>query len=65
MSIEIRACRLDDFPAAPSPISHYFGRTPGPEFLERFGRLLPPDRMHAAFEDGQVVAEARECSRSR
>jgi predicted acetyltransferase len=55
VGIEIRACRLEDFPAAASPISHYFGRTPGPEFLERFGRLLPPDRMHAAFEDGAVV----------
>jgi predicted acetyltransferase len=58
LSIEIRACRLEDFPAAPGPISHYFGRTPGPEFLERFGALLPPDRMHAAFEDGNVVGSA-------
>ena len=55
MGIEIRACRLEDFPAAVGPISHYFGRTPGPGFFERFGRLLPPDRMHAAYEDGKVV----------
>ena len=53
--IEIRPCRPEDFPAAPAPISHYFGRTPGPEFMERFGALLPADRMHGAFEDGRVV----------
>lgn len=58
MTVEIRACRLEDFPAVVTPISHYFGRTPGPEFLERFGSLLPPDRMHAAFDDGTVAGSA-------
>ena len=37
------------------PIMHYFGRTTSEEFAERFGPIIPPDRIHAAFEDGQVV----------
>jgi predicted acetyltransferase len=59
LSIEIRACRPDEFPVSASPISHYSGRAPGPEFsrqfVERFGALLPSDRMHAAFDDGAIV----------
>jgi predicted acetyltransferase len=55
VSIEIRVCGPDDFPGAVAPIMHYFGRTPGTEFAERFGPIIPPDRIHAAFDDGEVV----------
>ena len=55
MSIEIRVCGPDDLPGALAPIFHYFGRTPDEKTMERFGPILPPDRVHAAFEDGEVV----------
>jgi predicted acetyltransferase len=56
LSYEIRAARPDEFPAVIKPILHYFGRSEAqPDFVERFGRILPPDRIHAAFEDGEVV----------
>jgi predicted acetyltransferase len=55
LSIEIRPCRPDEFPVSASPINHYFGRAPGPDFVERFEALLPADRMHAAFENGAIV----------
>jgi predicted acetyltransferase len=56
--IEIRPARPEEFPAALAPIMHYFGRSPGPEFAERFGPILPPDRIHVAFDDGDVVGSA-------
>lgn len=55
MSIEIRVCGPDDLPGALTPIFHYFGRTPDEKTMERFGPILPPDRVHAAFENGAVV----------
>jgi predicted acetyltransferase len=53
--IEIRPTRAEEFPDVVRPIMHYFGRTPSEEFVERFGPIIPPERIHAAFEDGQVV----------
>jgi predicted acetyltransferase len=55
VSVEIRTAAPDEFPEVVKPIMHYFGRAPGPEFVERFGPILPPDRIHAAFDDGAVV----------
>lgn len=55
MSIEIRVCGPDDLPGALAPIFHYFGRTPDEKTLDRFGPILPPDRVHAAFENGEVA----------
>jgi predicted acetyltransferase len=56
MSVEIRTARPDEFPGVVKPILHYFGSAePSPEFVERFGWILPPERIHAAFEDGAVV----------
>jgi predicted acetyltransferase len=55
LSFEIRAARPGEFPDVVKPIWHYFGRTPGPEVSERFGPLIPPERIHAAFDDGAVV----------
>jgi predicted acetyltransferase len=56
MSVEIRTAQPDEFPGVVKPILHYFGSAePSPEFVERFGWILPPERIHAAFEDGAVV----------
>jgi predicted acetyltransferase len=56
LSIEIRPARPEEFPDVVRPIMHYFGRlTPGDDFAARFGPIIPADRIHAAFEDGQVV----------
>src|SRR5919108_1308905 len=55
LSIEIRSARPDEFPDVVRPIMHYFGRTPGEEFAARFGPIITADRIHAAFDDGQVV----------
>jgi predicted acetyltransferase len=55
LTLEIRPATADEFPDVVRPIFHYFGRTPTPEFTERFGPILPPDRIHAAFDDGAVV----------
>jgi len=55
LSVEIRPATAEEFPGVLQPIMHYFGRTPSQEFADRFRPLIPPDRIHAAFEDGQVV----------
>lgn len=55
MSVEIRPATAEEFPDVVRPIMHYFGRSPGEEFTARFGPIIPPDRIHAAFDDGQVV----------
>ena len=56
MSIEIRPARPDEFPEVVRPIMHYFGRLQADnEFTARFGPIIPADRIHAAFEDGEVV----------
>ena len=64
MAIRIRPTKtLDEFHDATGAISHYFGAglfdaDRSTERSERFMRLLPFDRMHAAFEDGVVVGGA-------
>ena len=55
MSVEIRTATVDEFPEVIRPIMHYFGRAPSEEFAARFGPLIPPDRIHGAWEDGRVV----------
>jgi GNAT superfamily N-acetyltransferase len=42
--------------AALAPIFGYFGSRPDEGVGERFARVLPPERMHVAREDGLVVA---------
>jgi predicted acetyltransferase len=39
-------------------IGQYFGAPPTEEQLGRFTQVLPVDRMHAAFEDGEIVGGA-------
>src|SRR5919204_6663291 len=56
--LEVRPCRPEELRAGLSPIFHYFGRAPTEEAGENIGRLLPADRLHAAWEDGVVVGAA-------
>jgi predicted acetyltransferase len=59
MAYRVRPCRsLDELGQALGAIGHYFGWTPTPEHLERFSKLIPPERMHAVFEGGTAVAGA-------
>ena len=39
-------------------IGQYFGAAPTEEGLERFSKVLPHERMHAALVDGQIVGGA-------
>ena len=58
MSVEIRPAAAEEFPAVIGPIFHYFGRPPSPDFAQAVESLVPPDRIHAAFDDGSVVGSA-------
>ncbi|HTS72142.1 MAG TPA: GNAT family N-acetyltransferase [Gaiellaceae bacterium] len=57
MSAEVRPARdQEEFARAVGVIGQYFPADP--EWPERFARLLPHERMHAAFADGEVVGGA-------
>ena len=59
MAFEVRPCRdLAEYDGAFMSIAQYFGNEPDPGRAERFSRLLPIDRMHAAWEDGAIVGGA-------
>lgn len=59
MAVRVRTVRdLDEQVAAMAAIGHYFGWQPTREEAERFRALLPFDRMHAVFDDGEIVAGA-------
>ena len=59
MAYRVRACRsLDEFGKALGAIGHYFGWVPSEDEVERFSKLLPLDRMHACFDDKQIVGGA-------
>jgi predicted acetyltransferase len=55
LTYEIRTATPEEFPDVFTPIMHYFGSKPGTEFAERFGPNIPPDRIHAALDNGAVV----------
>ena len=56
---EVRACTdQEEFGRAVGAIGQYFNPPPSAEALERLARLLPHERMHAAFEEGQIVGGA-------
>jgi GNAT superfamily N-acetyltransferase len=56
---EVRACAdQDEYGRAVGAIGQYFNPPPSEELLELFARTLPHERMHAAFEDGQIVGGA-------
>ena len=48
----------DEYGRAIAAIGQYFGAPPGEELLELFTRNLPHERMHAAFDDGEIVGGA-------
>ena len=56
---EVRpAADQDEYGRAVGAIGQYFNPPPSEEFLESFTQTLPHERMHAAFEDGQIVGGA-------
>jgi predicted acetyltransferase len=56
---DVRACAdQEEFGRAIGAIGQYFNPPPSEEWLERFTRLLPHERMHAALEEGQIVGGA-------
>jgi predicted acetyltransferase len=60
MAVRIRTARdRAEYTAALGAIGHYFGGAySGPEDVERFARLLPHQRMHAAFDGEKIVGGA-------
>jgi predicted acetyltransferase len=59
MPLEIRPCAdAEEFAHAIGAIGQYVAWHPTPEEAARFGRNLPLERMHAAFDDGAIVAGA-------
>jgi predicted acetyltransferase len=55
----VRAVRDQaEFASAINGIGQYFSPPPSEEMLERFAQLLPYERVHAAYEDGEVVGGA-------
>jgi predicted acetyltransferase len=57
--LEVRECRdRDEFSRSLYGIGQYFGAPPKDDQIERFLSYLDLDRMHAAFEDGQIVGGA-------
>jgi predicted acetyltransferase len=59
MAFEVRPCGdLAEFSDAFMAIGQYFGNEPKPDRMERFTRLLPLDRMHAAWDGDHIVGGA-------
>jgi predicted acetyltransferase len=58
LTTEIRVCAPDEVGRALDPIWHYFGRRAEAEEVERLGRILPAERVHAAIENGAIVGGA-------
>src|SRR5438046_642958 len=59
MTLEVRRCHDQaEFGRALHGIGQYFGGPPTDEQLERFLRVLELERMHAAFDDGEIVGGA-------
>jgi predicted acetyltransferase len=56
---EVRPCAdQEEYGRAIGAIGQYFNPPPSEEFFERWVRTLPHERMHAAFEEGQIVGGA-------
>jgi len=59
VALEVRATRdTEEFGRALNAIWQYFAAPPAEDAVERWQRVIGLDRMHAAFEDGQVVGGA-------
>jgi predicted acetyltransferase len=57
MDVDIRPCASAlEVRQAISPIGYYFGRSAaGEDQAKQFARVLPPQRVYAAWEDGRAV----------
>jgi predicted acetyltransferase len=59
MAWDVRPAQdLAEFKAAVGAISHYFGGGPEDDRAERFSKVLPLERMHAAFDGDRIVGGA-------
>ena len=59
MALEVRPVRdRDEFARAFYAIGQYFGGPPPEDMLDRWLQYFELERMHAAFEDGEIVAGA-------
>jgi len=60
MGWDVRACcSVEELRGAVAPIWYYFGRSvPIDDQFQRVERVLPPERMHAAWEKGVAVGGA-------
>jgi predicted acetyltransferase len=59
LTFDVRPCAdFAEFSRALLAIGQYFTLEPGSERIERFAKVLPIDRMHAAREDGRIVGGA-------
>jgi len=58
MAVEVRVCAPDEVRGAFNGIWHYFGNSATDEDVDRFRPVIPAERIHAAFEDGQIVGGA-------
>jgi predicted acetyltransferase len=59
VAVEVRPCRdRGEFARALGAIWEYFQPPPADDALDRWLGWLTPERMHAAFEDGEIVGGA-------
>jgi len=58
MAVEVRVCAPGEVRGAFNGIWHYFGNSATDEEVERFRPIIPTERVHAAFEDGQIIGGA-------
>jgi predicted acetyltransferase len=59
VAVEVRTVADDgEYAGALNGIWHYFGRRGRQVDVERFSPILPAERLHAAFLDGQIVGGA-------
>ena len=56
--MEVRRAAREDLLGGLAPVMHYFGQEPTTANAERFARVLKPERMHIASENGTVVGGA-------
>ena len=56
--MDVRQAKPEELSSGIAPVSHYFGSVPTEENVRRFARVLRPERMHLAEEDGQIVGGA-------
>jgi predicted acetyltransferase len=58
VTVEVRHARPEELAGGIAPVSHYFGSVPSEGTVQRFARVLRPERMHVAEEDGEIVGGA-------